>query len=772
MIKVTCSDCNYSFDVPDEVAGKKAICPECDGETLVSRGRAAESSLPIEPVVPEPVFSSGRNFLAVWIILFAGAVAAVGSGALYFFGSDASPDGDFTFSNGRDPESVDATGKNGSDPDSGLSFLYKLLEAYRVKNGTFPENLNLLFPDDPEAAIEYRDVVYIPEAGEISSSGKKYPLLAGKREGYYDVVFIGGENQKLTKTEYDSILKDLFAALEKPAEDSSVETNLEDLLERAAAFENAGKQARAIDLYLKLKEKGFSPESENENWLDEKIRTLRFIVRLRDARKAFENGSDDFRKLYAALDKDFPLAAETVRAELKKIELSQRAQDLSSAGCFDRAVEVLKLISEESTGDDSLFWKRYAYGKIRLIENAEGDDAAIFKRAVEAAQKGGHAIALRLYETLINRESPSEWTEKAARARSVLVREMPYGRRFRDKSDFILPGERAMIGLALSYLAKNQNPSGGWSSADTAGAADLDAGVTALALTAFMGEGCTHFSGPYAEVVKKAVLFLISAQDSDGFIGRSFEQTRWLYNHALATAALSELLAMTADRSLEDKVRAAVDALKKAQDKGLGWKYYPAQGSDASVTSMVAWALAAARSAGIEVDQNLPASCRRYLRSVTEGPGASYEKEKPRTDSLFGNSPPQGDLPVLSAQVAWTRLLLGESVRTVNMPGVIELVRTHTPPAGSLLPGKKNYLFWYYGSLAIASSAPEHERKEWRRRMVSLFADRQVEKGPLAGAWPSDGMWCEWGGTIYASAMSVLTLQTPYNRPADFFGED
>ena len=58
------------------------------------------------------------------------------------------------------------------------------------------------------------------------------------------------------------------------------------------------------------------------------------------------------------------------------------------------------------------------------------------------------------------------------------------------------------------------------------GGTEADSGLTGLAVLAFLGAGYTHEEGNYAEVVSRAIRWLIDQQRSDGYLGGTAFKTR------------------------------------------------------------------------------------------------------------------------------------------------------------------------------------------------------------------------------------------------------
>src|SRR5690606_29468714 len=129
------------------------------------------------------------------------------------------------------------------------------------------------------------------------------------------------------------------------------------------------------------------------------------------------------------------------------------------------------------------------------------------------------------------------------------------------------------VRAALEWLRRHQDEDGKWSAADyhkhcrnrskdferygeDRAFGEHDVGITALAMLAFTGYGQTHIEGLYPEYVeclRKAVKWMRSQQQNSGkHNGRygSGEHEQWIYDHAIATMAMAELLVMSNDISL------------------------------------------------------------------------------------------------------------------------------------------------------------------------------------------------------------------------------
>ena len=177
------------------------------------------------------------------------------------------------------------------------------------------------------------------------------------------------------------------------------------------------------------------------------------------------------------------------------------------------------------------------------------------------------------------------------------------------------------IAHGLRYLAKRQRSDGSWGGGQYRGA------VTALALMAFMLKGHFPDSGEHGEKLSKAVGYLVKqARAGGGYFGQN------MYQHALATLALSEAWGMSRRKDVRDTLKKAVDVILRSQNPAGGWRYQPRPvDADLSVTVMQIVALASAKEAGIYVPDKTIERATAYVRRLQHpsggfgytGPGAA-----------------------------------------------------------------------------------------------------------------------------------------------------
>ena len=194
--------------------------------------------------------------------------------------------------------------------------------------------------------------------------------------------------------------------------------------------------------------------------------------------------------------------------------------------------------------------------------------------------------------------------------------------------------ERAVI-AALIWLARHQNSEGNWrlekytehcddggKSCTGTGRLANDTAATAFGLLPFLAAGQTHKArGPYREVVRRGLEWLIKRQARDGNLAPMSSGNTMMYSHGLATIALCEAYGMTGDHNVCLAAQGAVNFIVNAQNESLGsWRYTPKVDGDTSVFGWQVMALKSAHMAGLIVPgSNTFGGASKWLDSVATG---------------------------------------------------------------------------------------------------------------------------------------------------------
>lgn len=290
----------------------------------------------------------------------------------------------------------------------------------------------------------------------------------------------------------------------------------------------------------------------------------------------------------------------------------------------------------------------------------------------------------------------------------------------------------AAVDKSLDYLASKQNPDGSW---------HRNNAVNAVALLAFMGRGHAPGRGPYRDVLKRGKTFLLSgANATTGFV--SFSS---MYEHGIATLALSEMYGMDPDPELEEKLRKAVDLIVKTQSPSGGWRYNPAPGDqDLSVTVMQIVALRAANNAEIPVPAPVIEKAIAYVRSCSHAAGGyAYQ-------AGGGPGPQTTAAGILSLQ------LLGK-FDDPSIPGAMQALAKYPIKWDASVP---YFFYFHYYAIQASYQAGGQHWNDWHPKVRELLLSKQN----------ADGSWDVPPGTseaegvvgpnkVYWTAMASLILE-------------
>lgn len=350
------------------------------------------------------------------------------------------------------------------------------------------------------------------------------------------------------------------------------------------------------------------------------------------------------------------------------------------------------------------------------------------------------------------------------------------------------------VELSLKWLANHQDPAGFWDAngfdvhcpaGDRCGGharlgqdpaegnrtpeehqqagLDADAGVTSLAILAFLGAGYKHEEGPYADNLDHALRWLIGQQGADGFLGGRANRYARMYCHGMATIALGEAYGMTQDESLREPLARAIQFTLDSQNpKDGGWRYVPGQVSDMSIFGWQLMGLKSAQTAGLTIPKEATDRCVKFLidqgnflksrQLSTHGGLASYRKYFDK-DGGEHVEPPR---PSMTAESLFCKQILGIKRTNPAVEEAIEYLELNPPRRAT-----EDLYYWYYGTLALY----HHGGPSWRRWNTSvreLLVAEQRKDGHAAGSWDPRTPWGDFGGRVFSTAISTLTLEVYY----------
>ena len=302
-------------------------------------------------------------------------------------------------------------------------------------------------------------------------------------------------------------------------------------------------------------------------------------------------------------------------------------------------------------------------------------------------------------------------------------------------------------------IARLQQPDGGWCSPG----GRHDPATTGLAILAFLKAGYTHRGDlPFHSVVRRGLLWLKGHQRADGRFAREADD-RSLFDHALATLAMTEAFGMTDSVLWKDSAQRALDFAGGARRVGGVW-HDPDRPPDEDEAGTTVWtflpfasarslARAEARSgkpASLRVDESIGADLRRWIESRTDS-GTGRVPAVGRTDGPGGLS-----ADALTAACAFLRFHLGEVAQESEVLRKELALLADSPPAPDALLGGSDVFRAYFGALATAR-APGMPRDRWRE---ALFA--AVEAAASANSSTPTGPGLDVCGPAALAALRCL----------------
>ncbi len=290
----------------------------------------------------------------------------------------------------------------------------------------------------------------------------------------------------------------------------------------------------------------------------------------------------------------------------------------------------------------------------------------------------------------------------------------------------------------LAYLAKNQREDGSWP-----GKRPGNSGVAGLAVMAFLANGHTPGAGPYSDVVRKGIEYVLN-QDRNGMLAGPRRQRGGMYSHCISTLMISEVSGMVGPElqgRIDERLPEALKIILEAQNiqkrdrfKG-GWRYNRnSKDSDISMSGWAFMALRSARNKGMAVPR----------KAVEKGLG--FIEKCRHASGGFCYQPGRGP-GIARTGVALLCLELGGKHDSELSRGAAEwildhrerAVRGHDWPAYGL----------YYCSQGLYQLGGEY----WEKFAAYIY-QKIPERQRDDGSWPGT----RGGGAIYATSMAVLAL--------------
>ncbi len=301
---------------------------------------------------------------------------------------------------------------------------------------------------------------------------------------------------------------------------------------------------------------------------------------------------------------------------------------------------------------------------------------------------------------------------------------------------------KASVARGLRWLAHHQLSDGSFACASQAKPAD--AGLAAMA---FMARGYTANHGPYHRVIDAAIRYILSCQNSNGYIT---SPGGTMYDQGICTVALTEVYGMEGPSMRKRVGRAiakAVALILAAQKRTVnqfagGWRYQP-WSTDADI-SCTGWQLMALRGAA-DCGAAVPAEAIKngihfVVRDACINGGFAYQPGGPPGRARTGTG-------VLALELMGRR----------NSPQAIS--------GGNYLlahPIVYNENFYFYAVYYCSQAASQLGGRYWTA-IYPPIRKELIHYQHASGCWkPPDGIEFQ-GGKPYATSMAILALCVPFH---------
>jgi len=320
------------------------------------------------------------------------------------------------------------------------------------------------------------------------------------------------------------------------------------------------------------------------------------------------------------------------------------------------------------------------------------------------------------------------------------------------------------IDKGLKHMLDTQRADGSWASGEDG---ERAVAMTALGLMAFMARAEFPGSGPNGAALDRAKEWLLkkAKESPDGYMGTT------MYEHGLATLALTEIWGMTKDKKDDDTIQKAVEAavnvILRSQNEGGGWRYQPQMdaGQDTSVTVMVFVALASARQAGIVVPNETIAKVVKYFESATSQNTGGF--------NYVPTGVQMNDSIACTGGGAYAAQLAGERGSEMVL-SALRFLKERSP--GIIDNNVGHYYYCHYYAIQAMVQAGDKEYAEW----YPLIRDALIRKQGASGSWSGEkgggkvakgGKGGKGGDVVvvntsktsgYETPMAIISLATPH----------
>lgn len=324
--------------------------------------------------------------------------------------------------------------------------------------------------------------------------------------------------------------------------------------------------------------------------------------------------------------------------------------------------------------------------------------------------------------------------------------------------DLITADAQSVVDRGLEYLATVQSREDGAFSDNRTGFGNV--AITSLAGLALMAGGNQPGRGKYGAAVARAADYVVgrgARANPPGYLQTADSTLNHgsMYQHGFGTLFLSEVYGMLPDpkkqKAVREMLETAVRLTRSSQNPEGGWRYDPRPSSaDVSVTVAQLMALRAARNAGVLVPKAQVDKCVEYIKAcqVASG-GFCYIKGQNLAGAAFARS------AAAVVGLFCAGVYEGKEIER----GLTYLMQFLPGRRANIAEARPEHYFYghYYAALAMWTAGGNYWA-EWFPAIRDELVSRARAGGQFGG-----GLWTDWHGPAYATAMACIILQLPNN---------
>jgi hypothetical protein len=332
------------------------------------------------------------------------------------------------------------------------------------------------------------------------------------------------------------------------------------------------------------------------------------------------------------------------------------------------------------------------------------------------------------------------------------------------------------VDRGLSFLSKEQEADGSFPTT-----VEGQPGVTSLCVMAFLARGHNPGKGRYGAQIERAIDYVLDMQEphngaimGDRWTGPNFDVVRRAsdgktgsfagnYNHGIAGVMLAEVYGMTGAKRHERIRKVILKALEYTRKQQVrpkpnpaqrgGWRYVHVKFDNDSDLSITAWQLMFLRSAR-NAEFNVP---KTWIDEAMQYVHTSFDAEQKGFVYALSGEERYCSRGMVGAGIVCLALGGEHQSETSKVAGDWILRRSFEPYGNSAHKDDR----YHYGAFYCSQAMFQLGGRYWSSffpKLMNVLSEAQHAGGSWDRETPDDAEF----GTCYTTALSVLTLATPY----------